>query len=204
MIPKHKCHIVQMNDSLETTLRMLEEQQIKGAPVLDGEQYIGIVTKKDIYEQYFKFAGNRDDFLQQTKAKEIVTHQKDVLHGDEVFEKTLVMLKNIPLLALVSEDNAFLGIVTRYDVLELFQSTFGMKKKGVRIACTCVESEGRIAKLSDIAHQYHQHIISFVTFDEDDQLIRRIVMKVKPTHNLKKFIQKLEEAGFRILHISEE
>lgn len=62
----------------------------------------------------------------------------------------------------------------------------------------------RIARLAEIAHYFHEHIISLVTFDETDKLVRRIVMKVEKNNNLDKFISKLEKSGFRVLDITED
>jgi signal-transduction protein with cAMP-binding, CBS, and nucleotidyltransferase domain len=108
------------------------------------------------------------------------------------------------LLAVVSSERKFLGVVTRSDVLSTFQSAFGVNRPGVRIAFTSVETEGRIARLSEIAHHFHEHIISLVTFDETDKLVRRIVMKVEKKDNIDRFTKKLEEQGFRILSIQED
>jgi CBS-domain-containing membrane protein len=124
--------------------------------------------------------------------------------GEEVFEKTLLDLKDFPLLAVVDINRKFLGVVTRSDVLSTFQSAFGVNRPGVRIAFTSVETEGRIARLSEIAHHFHEHIISLVTFDETDKLVRRIVMKVEKKDNIDRFTKKLEEQGFRILSIQED
>ena len=152
----------------------------------------------------FNNGGDKDTYIRTTKARDILTHQDDVLHGEEIFEKLLLKLKDFPLLAVVDRKGDFLGVVTRFDVLEQFQSAFGMQKKGIRIAFTSVETEGRLARLSEIAHQYHEHIISFVTFDETDELVRRMVMKIEPASNLDKFTKKMEAAGFRILSITED
>lgn len=204
MIPKFKCYFVTVEDTLEYTLQTLEKNGVDGVPVLKDQQYAGIVTRNSIYKHYFETGGNRDLYLTSTKAGEIATHKDDVLKGDEIMEKTLLKLKQFPLLAVVDEQNVFLGVVTRFDVLEQFQSAFGMQKKGIRIAFTSVETEGRIAKLAEITRHYHEHVISLVTFDESDQLLRRIVMKIEPTSNLEKFTKKLEESGFRILDITKD
>jgi hypothetical protein len=66
------------------------------------------------------------------------------------------------------------------------------------------ETEGRIVRLSEIAHQFHEYIISLVTFDETDKLVRRIVMKIEKKDNIDRFAKKLEEYGFRILSIQED
>lgn len=204
LIPKYKCHTVNDDDSLMFGLETLEKNQIDGLPVLNDGKYVGVITRYRIYESYFHSTISKDEFLQNTKIGEVVTHQDTYLLGEEIFESTLLRLKDFPLLAVVDEAKQFLGVVTRYDVLEQFQSAFGMNKSGVRIAFTSVETEGRIARLSEIAKHFHEHIISLVTFDETDKLVRRIVMKVEKKDNIDKFIDKLEKSGFRVLDIHED
>ncbi|MBP2240709.1 putative transcriptional regulator [Cytobacillus eiseniae] len=204
LIPKYKSYTIDHNKSVKEALEQLEANHIDGLPVLDGETYVGIVTRYGIYENYFSANIMKEDYLQNTKVKDIATHKDHYLKGNEIFENTLIDLKDFPLLAVLDEKQKFQGIVTRYDVLAQFQSAFGMNKPGIRIAFTSSEIEGRLAKLSDIAHQYHEHIISIVTFDETDKLIRRIVMKVEKNDNINQFIKKLENSGFRILDVTED
>jgi signal-transduction protein with cAMP-binding, CBS, and nucleotidyltransferase domain len=203
MLPKHYCVTIQQNETIKKALTKLEEHSIDGIPVLDGDQYVGVVTRFGIYEKFFNSNQSKDNFLETTPVTEIVKFEDKYLEGNEMFEKTLVDLKDFPLLAVVGANKKFLGIVTRFDVMEQFQSAFGMNRPGVRIAFTSVETEGRIARLAEIAHHFHEHIISLVTFDETDKLVRRIVMKIEKKDNIDKFTRKLEESGFRILNIDE-
>lgn len=203
MIPKAKTFTIQHGENLKTALEKLETHQVDGLPVLKEDQYIGAVTRYQIYESYFGSSTSKEEFLENTTVAEIATHQDTVLDEEEIFEKTLLMLKDFPLLAVVDEHKKFLGIVTRYDVLQQFESAFGVHKPGVRIAFTSVEIEGRIARLAEITKQFHEHIISLVTFDETDKLVRRIVMKVEKRDNIDQFVSKLEQSGFRVLYISE-
>lgn len=204
MIPNHACVTVQEDTTLGVALEQLEKNQIDGVPVLQGEEYLGVVTRYKIYENYFLSGKQKDDYLTSVTVKDIATHQDKFLLGEEVFEKTLLDLKDFPLLAVVDQNRKFLGVVTRSDVLSTFQSAFGVNRPGVRIAFTSVETEGRIARLSEIAHHFHEHIISLVTFDETDKLVRRIVMKVEKKDNIDRFTKKLEEQGFRVLSIQED
>ncbi|MFJ5715703.1 CBS domain-containing protein [Neobacillus sp. NPDC093127] len=204
MIPKHECYTAQEGVTLKEALEMLEKYQIDGIPVVSGDKYVGVATRYTIYESYFLSNKTKDEYLNSTYVKDIATHQEQFLAGGEVFEKTLLNLKDFPLLAVVDNKRNFLGVVTRSDVLSSFESAFGVNRPGVRIAFTSVETEGRIARLSEIAHHFHEHIISLVTFDETDKLVRRIVMKVEKKDNIDKFSKKLEEHGFRILSIEED
>ncbi|MFB5194597.1 hypothetical protein COJ96_16080 [Bacillus sp. AFS073361] len=204
MIPKHECFTVQENTTLKDALESLEKYQIDGLPVLSGDKYVGVATRYNIYMSYFQSDKQKNEYLSQTFVKDIATHHDKFLEGGELFEKTLLDLKDFPLLAVVDANKNFLGVVTRSDVISSFESAFGVNRPGVRIAFTSVETEGRIARLSEIAHQFHEHIISLVTFDETDKLVRRIVMKIEKKDNIDKFTKRLEDHGFRILSIQED
>jgi predicted transcriptional regulator len=204
MIPKHHCVTVQQDMILKDALEQLEKNEIDGVPVLQGDQYLGVVTRFNIYESCFLSSKEKEEYITKTRVLDIITHKEKYLQGEEVFEKTLLDLKDFPLLAVVDSNRKFLGVVTRSDILGTFESAFGVNRPGVRIAFSSVETEGRIARLSEIAHHFHEHIISLVTFDETDKLVRRIVMKVEKNNNIDKFTKKLEEQGFRILSIQED
>ncbi|WHY65535.1 CBS domain-containing protein [Neobacillus sp. SuZ13] len=204
MIPKHECITSQENTTLKEALESLEKYQIDGLPILNGEKYVGVATRFNIYESYFQSDKQKNEYLTTTYVKDIASHQDKFLEGGELFEKTLLDLKDFPLLAVVDVNKNFLGVVTRSDVISSFESAFGVNRPGVRIAFTSVETEGRIARLSEIAHQFHEHIISLVTFDETDKLVRRIVMKIEKKDNIDKFTKRLEDHGFRILSIQED
>ncbi|WP_251555251.1 CBS domain-containing protein [Neobacillus muris] len=203
MIPKHECITIQSDATVKETLEMLEAHQIDGIPVLQGNQYVGVATRYNIYEKFFPLNKSKEEYVNSTLAEEVISHSDKFLLGAELFEKTLLDLKDFPLLAVVDDNRSFLGVVTRSDVLGAFESAFGVNRPGIRIAFTSVETEGRIARLSEIAHHFHEHIISLVTFDDTDKLVRRIVMKIEKKNNIDKFVKKLEEHGFRILSIQE-
>jgi CBS domain-containing protein len=204
MIPKHHCITADPKETLRSALKKLEDHSIDGMPIVNGDSYEGVVTRYHIYKKYFLSNKQKDEFLDSTVVQDIATHQEKFLVEDEAFEKTLLELKDFPLLAVVDEKRKMIGIMTRADVLDQFESAFGLNRPGVRITFTSVETEGRIARLSEIAHQFQVHIISLVTFDETDKLVRRIVMKIEKKNNLDRFTKKLEEHGFRILSVKED
>ncbi|MGB6408623.1 MAG: hypothetical protein WBF39_14185, partial [Planococcus donghaensis] len=65
-------------------------------------------------------------------------------------------------------------------------------------------SEGRIGRLGEIIEKYKESVISLVTFDETNKMVRRIVLKVEKKDNINRFIKELEKSGFRVLDIAED
>lgn len=204
MIPKFKCVTVSHDSTVKDVLEKLEKHSIDGMPVLKGDTYCGIVTRYEVFKHFYESNKSKEEFETTTTAESIALYADRYFSEEEIFENTLINLKEYPLMAVLDEDKKFIGIVTRFDVLTQFASAFGMNREGVRIAFTTSEAEGRLAKFSEIAKQFNEQIISLVTFDETDKLVRRLVIKVEKRHNIEKFIGKLESAGFRILQVTED
>ncbi|KGX87992.1 CBS domain-containing protein [Pontibacillus litoralis] len=204
MKPNHQCWTVEMNTPLRDALNTLNQHDIEGMPVLEEGIFKGMISRQVIYQSYFEGNQSKDIFLDETVAGDVVSYQTYFVTEDDVFEHTLTTFKGFPIVAVVGTDHTFAGIVTRFDVIEQFESAFGMKRKGVRIAFTSEESEGRIARMSDIVKQYHETVISLTTFDETDKLARRIVLKIEKSPNIDRFVKKLEQSGFRVLDVKED
>lgn len=203
MKPAHKSFTAEVSTTLVEVLKVLDEKDIEAMPVLEDGRFKGMISKEIIFRAYFNGdeGMDRQTFLKEVKAGDVALHEDFNIHDEEVFERTLPMFKGFSVLAVVDKTNKFLGLVTRYDVIEQFESAFGVKKQGVRIAFTSEESSGRIERLGDIIKHYHENVISLATFDETDKLARRIVLKIEDNDNIEAFTKKLEKTGFRILSV---
>jgi CBS domain-containing protein len=203
MIPKEKCISIQTSESVQTALDILEKNQIDALPVLENGLYKGILNRYIVYRSFYFSGLNKEDFLASTSLMDVVTREEIYLSIDDVFEDSLLQLNDFPIIAVV-EENRFLGLVTRFDIMDQFRSAFGMDRPGVRITFTSVETEGRIARVGDIIQKFHESVISLVTFDESDKLLRRIVLKIEKRDNIQKFLKELDRSGFRVLHMEED
>ncbi|WP_234400741.1 CBS domain-containing protein [Virgibacillus senegalensis] len=201
--PSYQCIIASEKDTLKATINQLETKDIEAMPVVDDSIFKGMISKQDIYQAFFESGQSRDEFLSGTLVGDVASHGDLYIDEEAVFERTLTTFKGYPILAVVGPDKKFLGIVTRFDMIEQFESAFGLKKHGIRIAFTSEESTGRLSRLADIIKQNHTNVISVTTFDETDKLARRIVLKVEKTDNIDKLSSKLEKSGFRVLDIKE-
>jgi CBS domain-containing protein len=203
MIPKEKCITIQSSDSLQEGLELLEKNQIDALPILENGQYKGILNRYIAYSKFYYSGLSKEEFLLQTTLMDVVTRAEAHLSMDDIFENSLIQLNDFPIIAVVDEGK-FLGLVTRFDIMHQFRSAFGMDSSGVRITFTSIETEGRIGRLADIIQKFHESVISLVTFDESDKLLRRIVLKIEKRDNIQKFLKELDRSGFRVLHMEED
>ena len=202
MVKKEKCYTVKPSDSIQIGLDLLEKHTVDALPVVEGTEYKGIFTWYHAYRAFFYSGKSKEEYINTTKIEDIIVNQDVYLSVDDVYEKALVKLSDFPIIAVV-EDNQFAGIVTRFYLVNQFQSVFGMNKDGYRITFTSVESEGRIGRLGEIIEKFKESVISLVTFDETDKVVRRIVLKIRKKDNVERFVKELEKSGFRVLDITE-
>lgn len=203
MIPKEKCLTVDMNTTVQEVLHQLESKEIDALPVLENGMYKGMFNRYLLYKAFFNSGLDKATFLGKTSVSDILVRESTYILINDVFEKAFIKLSDFPIIAVV-EEGKFLGIVTRYDTMDQFKSAFGMNSKGTRITFASVEIEGQILKVSDILHKYRTSVISLVTFDESDKLVRRIVLKIDNELKLERIVAELDKAGFRVLHIDKD
>ncbi|TWT07604.1 CBS domain-containing protein [Planococcus sp. CPCC 101016] len=203
MVKREKCFTIKMDDSVQIGFDLLEKHSIDALPVVEGTEYKGIFTWFYAYRAFFHSGKSKEEFISSTKVSDVIVNEDVHLNINDVYEKALVELNDFPIIAVV-EGNQFLGIVTRFDIVNQLQSAFGMNKPGYRITFTSVESEGRIGRLGEIIEKYKESVISLVTFDETNKMVRRIVLKIKKKDNVNRFVKELEKSGFRVLDIAED
>lgn len=203
MIRKEKCYTVKPEDSVQVGLDLLEKFSVDALPVVEGTEFKGIFTWYHAFKSFFNAGMNKEEYISSTKIKDILVNEDVFLSIDDVYEKALVEVSDFPIIAVV-EKGEFLGIVTRYDLVNQLQSAFGMKQSGYRITFTSIESVGRIGRLGELIEKHKESVISLVTFDETDKVVRRIVLKIRKKDNVNKFVKELERSGFRVLDISED
>ena len=203
MIRKEKCYTVKPEDSVKVGLDLLEKFSVDALPVIEGTEFKGIFTWYHAFKAFFNAGTSKEEYISSTKIKDVLVNEDVFLSLGDVYEKALVEVSDFPIIAVV-EEGEFLGIVTRFDLVNQLQSAFGMKQSGYRITFTSVESEGRIGRLGELIEKYKESVISLVTFDETDKVVRRIVLKIRKKDNVNKFVKELEKSGFRVLDISED
>ena len=99
--------------SIKDAAIVLSENKIEGAPVLEDQEVVGILTLSDISKAIAE--GKEGLKITEIMSKNIVTAEKDLMIADAIE----VMNKNkIGRLIVVDNDNLPLGIVTRTDILD--------------------------------------------------------------------------------------
>ncbi|MEN6291216.1 MAG: CBS domain-containing protein, partial [Methanobacterium sp.] len=112
-VASHNLITLKPSMNVKDAATVLSENKIEGAPIIEDEEVVGILTLSDISKAIAE--GKENLKITELMSKNIITVEKDLMIADAIE----VMNKNkIGRLIVVDNDNLPLGIVTRTDLLD--------------------------------------------------------------------------------------
>jgi acetoin utilization protein AcuB len=199
MLPKEELISVTPDDSLQCALQKINEKNFLSIPVVEGKKFVGVISKANIYEEYFEIGGDKKKYLEETRVRALIKTDIPVLNEKEEIEKAAHTLEiyGVPFLAVVDEWNTFLGIITHYALFREFSEILGINR-GQRISVFVNDIPGQVAKISDIITKHRSDIISFVVIDPKAMTeIKEIAIRVR-TDNFVQLVDDIRAAGYRV------
>ncbi len=103
-----------VNDNIKNAAAILSKKGIEGAPVLDKEDIIGILTLNDIIKAIAQ--DKIEKKVSEVMSKDIITVRDEVMIADAI---EIMNKKNIGRLIVTTKKGTPLGIVTRTDLLDM-------------------------------------------------------------------------------------
>lgn len=205
MLPKGQLTTVQVEDNLESVLKKIDDGNFLSLPVFDGDEFKGIIMKEAIYRTFFENPGkNNDEYLKETKVKEIYTEDYKSISGDERIEKASYLLKELrtPFLPVFDFQKRFIGILTHFAIFKAFSEVFGLDK-GTRIVVNMFDLPGQMARLAEIIRKEDINIMNLTSVDPGVLDLIQVVIRLDiDPEDADRLIEKMQLAGFKIGQIS--
>lgn len=201
MIPKKMLTTISLEDTIGDTIHIIDEKNLLSLPVVDNNQFKGIISKKYIYEEYFFTGGDKNTFLQR-KVSEFMKTTIETIEQTDMIERAAQILtkKNLQFIPVEDENGEFCGIVTHKAIFEVLNKALGFGH--TRIVLTTHEGKGRLAKLADVIAKRGANIISITGIDMEVMDLRELILRVD-TKDVKKLVQDLELNGFTVRQVNE-
>lgn len=199
MLEKEKLTTVELGESIGNALKKIEQGDFLSLPVMENNEFKGIIMKEAIYRQYFELGKtDKDEYLKNTTVNEIYTNRYESITADEKIETASYLLREFrtPFLAVFDSKNKFVGILTHYSIFNAFSDIFGIDK-GTRIVVNMFDLPGQIARLTDVIRKENANIINLAIMDPKVLDLIQVVLRVD-TDDINKLIEKIQLAGFKI------
>lgn len=161
---------VDADDSMQNTIYLLQEQNIKRLPVMDKGKIVGIITDRDLKKASPSDATTLDMhellyLISKIKVSQLMKKPVITIPPDCTVEEAAAILleKRISGLPVVDEKNRLLGIITRSDIFRVIISLTGLGKKGVQFAIRIKDMPGPIKEVRELIHEYGGRTASILT-----------------------------------------
>jgi CBS domain-containing protein len=122
LYPKNEVAYITSSASMREALEQLEHLYYTALPIVDSEgKYVGTLSEGDLLWKLKNTPGIDFDNLQQVQVSEIDKH----IHNESVsinahFEDMLALAADQNFVPVVDDDNIFIGIIRRKDIIEYY------------------------------------------------------------------------------------
>lgn len=198
--------------SLYKVLKILEDHNFDGIPVVEDGKVIGVIDEKTIMREFcaccaqqnqeagidadmpIPFASTKVQiepdkrriahFLHRRQVRELLHPGEEVIviNADEPIEQaSYVMFRHeAGLLPVVDEDNKLVGILTKGDVLRVFDELLGFGPKGGdRVVLAVPAVPGRLAGITDLLQKNDIKLETLVSTGSRFASTDRVILKVE-------------------------
>lgn len=161
---------VKENDSMKLALQTLSESGYRCIPVLDesGEKYVGNIYKVHLLK-YERENGSLDTPLTELIANE----ENGRIKEDDPFFKVFSNIKELPFLAVVNDEDDFLGILTNGNVIQVLENAWGVHNGSYSLTIGTIEYAGVLTKMLKIVNKYC-NVQSVISLNNDSKYVRRV------------------------------
>lgn len=197
--PKKELYTVSSKDLISKALDMINEKLLLSIPVVDGDKFVGYISKELIYDFGFDKGIDAKSLISDFKVADVLKNDLPTASPRDDAEKVVAHLehKHIPFVPVIGEHNSFKGIVTHHAIFHQFNEIFGLNK-GSKLSVVAFDIPGQISKISRIISENNGDIISFVIVDPKTSLDVKEIMVRLSSDNFDKIVDEIQKAGFQV------
>lgn len=198
-LAKTKVRTVPESYTLEEALELLEESGFRCVPIVDetGTIYRGNIYRMHIYKH--KSEG-KDMSLPVTH---LLKNATKFVHTSSSFYTIFFMIKDLPYITVLDEQDHFYGILTHSALINLLEQSWKIDKGSYVLTIASAGEKGDLSNITKIVNRFSD-IISCITLDVDNGPIRRTILTLAPAADadtVEKISNALDRRDFRILQV---
>lgn len=158
--PKEQIFTINESTSAQEAVDLLEDYNLRNAPVVSGtgNLYRGNIYRYHIYQHKFH---HPDDDLSTISVTHFLKNTTKVIHQSDSIYQVFFAIKDLPFIAVLNEQNSFVGILRQETLLKYFSQAWSTDKVGYILTIKARGVKGEFRKLSRLINSYSD--ISMVT-----------------------------------------
>lgn len=197
MMPFSKITCISVENTVGEALQIIDEQRLLSLPVVNGQEFIGVLSKQYMFEEYFKnFSGTKEEF----SAKKVDVFMKTTI--DTIGENTrieeaaaLFITSKARFIPITNDKNVLLGIVTQQAVFKEYQRIFGNKHNSMAIYT--YDNKGVLAKICELISKEGGDICNVMVIPTEVMGLTEIFLRVEAP-DFERVVRALERRGYDV------
>ena len=197
MMPYYKLACISLDNTVEEAMKIIDEQGLLSLPVGKGREFIGVLSKQYLFEEYFKnYTGTRESFMQRP-VKDFMKAKIDTIGENTRIEEAAAMFitSKVRFIPITNERNILLGIVTQQAVFKEYQKIFGNKHNSMAIYT--YDIRGVLGKICELIAKEGGDICNMMVIPTDVMDLAEIFLRVEAP-DFERVVRALERHGYDV------
>lgn len=197
MMPFHKLTTISVDNTVEEAMKIIDEQGLLSLPVVSGQEFIGVLSKQYMYEEYFKnFSGAKDAFTSK-KVQEFMKTKIDTIGENTRIEEAAAkfITSKVRFIPITNDKNVLLGIVTQQAVFKEYQKIFGNKHNSMAIYT--YDIKGVLGKICELISKEGGDICNMMVIPTEVMDLAEVFLRVEAP-DFERVVRALERRGYDV------
>lgn len=197
MMPYHKLACISLDNTVEEAMKIIDEQGLLSLPVVKEREFIGVLSKQYLFEEYFKnFTGTKEAFMQR-RVEEFMKAKIDTIGENTRIEEAaaLFITSKVRFIPITNDRNMLLGIVTQQAVFKEYQKIFGNKHNSMAIYT--YDIRGVLGKICELIAKEGGDICNMMVIPTDVLDLAEIFLRVEAP-DFERVVRALERHGYDV------
>lgn len=160
-----------LNDTGQKALNWMEIFRISHLPVVDGHEYIGLISDKSIYDLNLadKLMGDCREHMLQPQVR-INQHIYEIV--------SMISEWKITVVPVLDQDHHYKGVITVFDVAQHFADLVAVKEPGGVIVLELNPTDYSLAQIARIVEENNAKILSLYVSRYNNSTVLKVTLKV--------------------------
>lgn len=197
LIAKEKLNTLPSDSTVQAALDLIESKGFLSVPVVDGDNYIGLISKENLYEAFIQSKSCDFAAFCQKSITDYVEHPVDPVQDTLFIEEAadIFFRQHVRFLPVVSPNQAFLGIVTQKSLFAVITKVYGLLD--AKIVIHSDDFIGSLSKIFAIIEKSDVNVSNIAQFDTEVMGIQEISIRVVGP-DLNRLVDRLKEKGIKV------
>ena len=189
MMPFSRIACISVDNTVEEAMQIIDEQRLLSLPVVNGREFVGVLSKQYMFEEYFKnFNGTKEEFVAK-RVEEFMKTKIDTIGENTRIEEAAAQFITS------NEKNVLLGIVTQQAVFKEYQKMFGNKHNSMAIYT--YDMKGVLGKICELISKEGGDICNMMVIPTEVLDLVEIFLRVEAP-DFERVVRALERRGYDV------